>query len=160
MKLKVRAPRPGFPWSAPTVPNGVAPLEEERAAYLRMQEHMLRNPVTEESLLKLAASPAAVAEGAQIFKAICTQCHLSHGGGSNSPLSIGPNLTDGFWINGGSPLQIHHTIMHGGREGKGMQSWAVNGPVFVQNATAYVLSIRNTNVKGGKDPEPEAKPEK
>jgi 1-acyl-sn-glycerol-3-phosphate acyltransferase len=29
VKLRVRPPRPGFPWSAPTVPNGVAPLEEE-----------------------------------------------------------------------------------------------------------------------------------
>jgi 1-acyl-sn-glycerol-3-phosphate acyltransferase len=29
LPVKVRAPRPGFPWSAPTVPNGVEPLVEE-----------------------------------------------------------------------------------------------------------------------------------
>jgi 1-acyl-sn-glycerol-3-phosphate acyltransferase len=29
LRLKVRAPRPGFPWSAPTTPNGVARLEAE-----------------------------------------------------------------------------------------------------------------------------------
>ena len=29
MKVRVRAPRPGFPWSAPTTPNGVAALSEE-----------------------------------------------------------------------------------------------------------------------------------
>ena len=29
MKLILRAPRLGFPWSAPTVPNGIEPLEEE-----------------------------------------------------------------------------------------------------------------------------------
>ena len=29
MKVRVRVPQPGFPWSAPTTPNGVQPLEEE-----------------------------------------------------------------------------------------------------------------------------------
>ena len=29
MKLRVRVPQPGFPWSAPTTPNGVQPLEGE-----------------------------------------------------------------------------------------------------------------------------------
>ncbi|GAB4147627.1 MAG: hypothetical protein Fur0037_15840 [Planctomycetota bacterium] len=126
-------------------------LREQRAAAARMEEEMQRNPVTEETLLKARDNPAFVAEGKKIFESICVTCHLKDGSGK-----IGPNLTDRFWINGGSPMEIYNTVMNGGRPGKGMQAWKVNGPLFVQRAVAYVLSIRNTEMPG-KPPEPEAK---
>lgn len=121
-------------------------LAEERAAAERLEAEMARNPVTEQSLLTLAANPAAVAKGQQIFLANCASCHLPNGSGS-----IGPNLTDAYWLHGGKPMDIHNTILKGYPD-KGMQSWANFGPAFVQHSAAYVLTLRNTNVQG-KEPQ-------
>jgi cytochrome c oxidase cbb3-type subunit 3 len=132
---------------------GEAYVVEQQEAAARIEAEMAKNPVTNEMLLKLAGEPAVVAEGEKIFKdpARCAQCHRPDGGGN-----IGPNLTDRFWINGGTPMDIYRTVSEGGRPDKGMQSWKANGQLFVQRAVAYVLSIRNTNVPDGKKPEPEA----
>lgn len=126
-------------------------LKEQKAAAEKMEEAMKRNPVTAESLQKASENPAIVAEGRKVFLQNCATCHQPDAGGK-----IGPNLTDRFWINGGAPMEIYHTVMNGGRPGKGMQEWKASGPLFVLRAVAYVLSIRNTNVPG-KAPEAEAK---
>lgn len=138
---------------------GEAYLLEQQAAADRMAEEMARNPITTESLLKAAENPAFVTEGEKIFMQFCAQCHGPTGNGmlAGGVPGAGPNLTDGFWINGGTPMEIYHTVMEGGRPGKGMQSWKGNGHLFVQRAVAYVLTIKGRNVPGGKDPEPEAK---
>lgn len=126
-------------------------LKEQAVAAAKMAAEMQKNPITEEALLKARDNPAFVAEGRKIFEQICAQCHLPDASGK-----IGPNLTDRYWINGGRPMDIYNTVMNGGRPDKGMQAWKVNGPLFVQRAVAYVLTLRNTNVPG-KAPEPEAK---
>lgn len=133
-------------------------LKEQKIAAEKMAAEMQKSPVTEETLLKARDNPAFVEEGRKIFKGICFQCHGPDASGllASGAAGVGPNLTDRFWINGGTPMEIYNTVMNGGRPGKGMQAWKVNGPLFVQRAVAYVLSIRNTNVKG-KPPEPEAK---
>lgn len=138
-----------------TLGTGDSPYEayqaEQRAAAAKMEAAMQANPVTEETLIKASENPAIVAEGKKIFLTICATCHLADASGK-----IGPNLTDRFWINGGKPMEIYNTVMEGGRKDKGMQAWKVNGPLFVQRAVAYVMSIRNTNVKG-LPPGPDAK---
>ena len=141
-----------------TLDKGDSPFEaylgEQREAAAKMEELMKQNPVTEDSLIKASQNPAIVAEGKKIFLTVCAACHEADGRGK-----IGPNLTDKFWINGGTPMEIYNTVFNGGRKDKGMQAWKVNGPLFVQRAVAYVLSpaIRNANVQGGKPVEPEAK---
>jgi cytochrome c oxidase cbb3-type subunit 3 len=128
-------------------------VEEQREAAARIEAELAKNPVTNESLLKLSKEPAVVAAGEAIFKnpGLCAQCHNPDASGN-----IGPNLTDAWWINGGTPLEIYHTVMNGGRPDKGMQPWKGNGAMWVQRVVAYVLSIRNTN-RPGKAHEPEAK---
>ena len=134
---------------------------EQKAAAERIEAALAKAPVTDELLLKLSHEPAVVAEGEKIFKtpSLCAQCHGQDASGmvAGKP-GVGPNLTDDHWINGGTPMQIYNTLMNGGRPDKGMLPWKQQGSLFVQRAVAYVLSIRNTNVKGGKEPEPEAKP--
>ena len=128
-------------------------LAEQRLAAARLEAKLAANPVTDEMLLKLADNPAFVAEGRAIFHdpMLCTQCHKADGSGN-----IGPNLTDPYWIYGGKPTDIYTTIMEG--RPRGMQSYKARGLGFVQRATAYVLSIKNTNVPG-KAPEADAKKE-
>lgn len=135
---------------------GDLPIEvynrEQAAAAVRAEEDAARNPVTDESLRKIASEPAVVQAGETIFKdpTKCALCHRPDGGGS-----IGPNLTDEFWVYGNTPMDIYTSILKG-RPG-GMLAHEAFGTTFVQRATAYVLSIQNTNVPNGKAPEPNAK---
>ena len=94
----------------------------------------------------LANDSALIKDGASVFATTCTPCHGANGGGT-----VGPNLTDTFWIHGGSPESIYTTIREG-FPAKGMPSWGPQlGDKRTQAVTAYVLSLRNTNVAGGKD---------
>lgn len=136
---------------------GRAYVEEQRVAAEKLEADLAKNPVTEALLLKLAAEPGVLAEGEKIFKnpAQCAQCHGPEGNGMvNGQNGVGPNLTDKFWLHGGSPMEIYRTINDGWPE-KGMASWKAFGPLFVQRATAYVLSLRGRNL-AGKPPEPGA----
>jgi len=94
-----------------------------------------------------------VAKGKAIFEnpKYCMSCHLATAGGA-----IGPNLTDEFWIYGNTPMDIYTTIQKG-RPGGMPEHASKIGQVGVREAAAYVLSLRNTNVSGGKKPEPNAK---
>lgn len=99
--------------------------------------------VTEELLQALVLDTQAVAEGAGIFKTNCVACHEPKGQGK-----IGANLTDAYWIHGGSATDIHK-IVHDGVATKGMPAWgAMLGPDAAKKVTAYVLTLRNTNVPG------------
>jgi cytochrome c oxidase cbb3-type subunit 3 len=111
---------------------------------------VLAADVTDESLAKLAQEPAAVAAGRKIWMTHCFACHKEDGGGS-----VGPNLTDRFWIHGNSPTAIHATIVNGVPE-KGMLAWKnVIGPTACRQVAAYVLTLRDANVAGGKEPQGE-----
>jgi cytochrome c oxidase cbb3-type subunit 3 len=98
--------------------------------------------VTEERLMGLVADPLMVESGQSTFKTNCSKCH-----GSNAEGKIGPNLTDPFWLHGGSALDIYNTVFHG-QPAKGMPAWNSLGPASVQQVVAYLLSIRNSNVPG------------
>ncbi|MGA1523901.1 MAG: cbb3-type cytochrome c oxidase N-terminal domain-containing protein [Planctomycetota bacterium] len=112
--------------------------------------------VTEESLLSLSTDTAGIQAGRQVFEQNCVACHGPDGSGTlgGAPLP-GPNLTDSAWIHGSGPLQIHATITNGVVE-KGMLAWGpILGPTKVQQVAAYVMTIRDTNVAGGKEPQGE-----
>jgi cytochrome c oxidase cbb3-type subunit III len=106
-------------------------------------------PVTDDELVALAADPRMVAAGGKAYAASCASCH---GGGGEG--KIGPNLTDEFWLHGGSPSAIYATIA-AGVDGKGMPAWKPSlGGGAVKQLTAYVLSLRGTD-RPGKGPEGE-----
>jgi cytochrome c oxidase cbb3-type subunit 3 len=127
---------------------GPLPAAEYQSELEAAAEKALAAEVTDESLEKLAQEPAAVAAGKQIWLVHCFACHKEDGGGS-----IGPNMTDKFWIHGGSPTAIHATIVNGVVE-KGMLAWKnIIGPTACRQVAAYVLTLRNTNVPGGKEPQ-------
>ncbi len=99
--------------------------------------------VGEEQLLALARSPDAVQRGAAVFKQNCVACHGERGQGL-----IGPNLTDAYWLHGSKAKQIHQVITAGILD-KGMPSWRpVLGASKVQDATAFVLSLKGKDVPG------------
>jgi cytochrome c oxidase cbb3-type subunit 3 len=111
-----------------------------------------RTIVTDESLEALALDEGAVAEGKKIFT---TQCYACHDQGQGR-VGLGSNLTDEYWVHGGAPTDIHATVTNGVPE-KGMTPWgAILGEAGVSNVTAYVLTMRNTKLEGGKPVEENA----
>ncbi len=101
-----------------------------------------------EQLAALAADPAAIAAGKQVFTTNCASCHRADAGGM-----IGPNLTDEFWIHGGTLAEINKTITDGVLA-KGMPNWGkLLKPDQVNAVTVYVASLKGTNPANPKAPE-------
>lgn len=110
-------------------------------------------PITEAALTDLTHDPVAMAEGAKLFATSCTPCHGPAGGGT-----VGPNLTDDYWLHGGSAEQIHRSIADG-YAAKGMPAWGQQlGAKRIPAITAYVLGMRGANVPGGKAAQGEKHP--
>jgi len=92
---------------------------------------------------------ASLTSGAQLFSTHCAVCHLSDGGGS-----IGPNLTDAYWILGGDIKGVFQTISSGGRPGKGMIAWNTSlRPSEIQQLSSFVLTLQGTTPENPKAPE-------
>jgi len=90
-----------------------------------------------------------IAAGKVIFDNNFVACHRADGGGG-----IGPNLTDQYWILGGDIKDIFHTIMEGGRDGKGMVAWKAQiKPSDIQKVASYILTLQGTNPADAKAPE-------
>lgn len=102
---------------------------------------------SEESLKASASDPAVLARGSKIFASRCASCHEKGGQGV-----IGPNLTDGFQVHGTTRMDLFKTA-RGGVPGTAMIAWSeqMSGPDLVA-VTAFVVSLRHTNVKG-KEPQ-------
>lgn len=125
-----------------------AAYEVDDKAYKEAEAEKMKKAgtVTPELLVKMSKDEAILKTGKEVFTANCVSCHLANGGGS-----VGPNLTDPFWIHGGAPEKIYKTIKEG-VPAKGMLTWGpIIGEEKVRAATAYVITLKNTNVAGGKE---------
>jgi len=99
--------------------------------------------LTADDLRAMAADPAKVAEGGEIFTKNCQVCHLAQGQGL-----VGPNLTDDYWIHGGDAASIHNVVVQGVVE-KGMAAWGRQlGADRVDAVVSYILTLRGTHVEG------------
>lgn len=108
--------------------------DEDKAAYLTMAGNNV-----DENTVTLLKDPADIAAGREIFVKTCAQCHRADGGGV-----VGPNLTDDYWLHGGSIKDIFKTIKYGWQD-KGMKSWKNDfSPKQIQQLASFVKSIRGT----------------
>jgi cytochrome c oxidase cbb3-type subunit 3 len=126
--------------------NEIAQSKIEVAEYLKTAPDLMN-----EKTVTLLTEPAALAEGKIIYTTNCMVCHRADAGGQ-----IGPNLTDDQWIIGGGIKNVFHTLMNGGRDGKGMISWkGTLKPKEMQKVASYVLSLHGSNPKDPKAAEGE-----
>ena len=101
--------------------------------------------------LDTKSESATIEKGKQIFQNNCVACHRDDGGGN----TIGPNLTDEFWIHGGERESITSTIQNGATN-TSMPAWAnILTSDDIQQVTSYVLSLQGTNPPDGKGPQGE-----
>ncbi len=118
---------------------------------IALEEHMKKlaaNSVSEEELIAVQGDAETIAAGREVFVANCKSCHGDSGGGG-----IGANLTDKYWLHGSGPKEIWTTIAMGVAE-KGMPAWRpVLGDTKVKQVYAFIHTLRDTNVAGGKQAE-------
>ena len=95
-----------------------------------------------------AAADSALKVCKEMYAKDCAACHGDRGQGT-----IGPNLSDKFWIHGGEKNELTNTIK-AGVSGKGMISWeGVLTPEQIQQVSAYILTLQGTNPQKAKKPE-------
>jgi len=101
-----------------------------------------------EQLAAMTKDASVLALGKQVFGQNCAACHRADAGGQ-----IGPNLTDDYWLHGGTLDQIHKTVTDGVLE-KGMPPWSkVLKPNQLDAVVAYVYTLRGTNPPNPKAPQ-------
>ncbi len=125
-------------------------MEMEQAAddvkaYLATQKNAI-----DESNVTLLADADALSNGGILYQSKCAVCHGQAGEGG-----IGPNLTDNYWIHGGSIVDVFRTIKQGVPE-KGMIAWKNDlRPRDMQEVASFIKSMAGTNPPNQKEPQGE-----
>ncbi len=93
---------------------------------------------------------ASIESGKTVYVTHCQVCH-----GQNGEGTVGPNMTDEYWVHGGKYSDIINTINVGVPE-KGMISWRpVLKPEEIEQVASYILTLQGTNPPNAKAPEGE-----
>lgn len=114
-------------------------VTEMQEAARQKAEFLRTNEVIDASTVTLLTGDGDIALGKEIYAKNCVACHLADGGGS-----VGPNLTDDFWIHGGSVKDVFVVVTEG-VPAKGMISWKNQlTPKQIQQVSSFVLSLQGT----------------
>ncbi len=119
-----------------------------------IRKHMASQPaaVIDENTLVYTADAEIIEKGKTVYtNNACGGCHRDDGGGN----TIGPNLTDEYWLHGGSIKDIFLTIKNGVVE-KGMPAWGkAMSAQDVRAVTFFVMSLQGTQPADAKGPQGE-----
>lgn len=119
--------------------------EKEVKAYLAKQADFV-----DETNVTTLVEANELALGETIYKTNCASCHGALGEGG-----VGPNMTDNYWLHGGSIQDVFKTIKYGVPE-KGMISWKEQiRPGDMQRVASYLLTLVGTNPPNAKEPQGE-----
>jgi cytochrome c oxidase cbb3-type subunit III len=103
--------------------------------------------ITEETVTFIK-DDETLSKGKQIYDTHCITCHAPDGGGL-----IGPNLTDRYWIHGGTINDVFKVIKYG-VPAKGMIPWQQQlNPLQIQQVSSFILSLQGTDPQNPKPPE-------
>lgn len=114
--------------------------EEQKTLYLKKSANNV-----DENTVKLLSEAADITNGEKVYIQNCAACHGKAGEGI-----VGPNLTDDYWLHGGSIKDVFKTVKYGWPE-KGMRSWKDDlSPMQMAQVTSYIKSIHGTNPPNAK----------
>lgn len=115
--------------------------EEEKAAYLAKTANNV-----DENTVTMILDQGELSAAQTIFQSSCAACHAKDGGGG-----VGPNLTDDYWMHGGTIKEVFKTIKYGVPE-KGMKSWKDDfSPKQIAGIASYVKSLKGTKPAAPKE---------
>lgn len=127
----------------------IAQYEADMAAF-RARHPQGAPGASEADLAALVRDEQALAVGKATYAASCASCHGQLGEGL-----IGPNLTDAYWLHGGTLPEILHTVSEG-VPAKGMPPWGkLLKPEQLTGVTAYIASLAGTSPPNAKPPQGE-----
>lgn len=119
---------------------------EVNAQLAKESEHRKDNlgVLSETMLSGMMRDEAMVTAGATKYAAICAACHGVKGEGT-----VGPNLTDVYWLHAdGTLLNIREIVAQGVPE-KGMPAWEkLMSPEELNQVVVYVGTLLGTNAEG------------
>lgn len=119
----------------------------------QMKKAEIQLAAIREKAIKLADQPAytdqaKITQGKAIFLTNCAACH-----GQKAEGSVGPNLTDEYWLHGGEYKDIFKTVFNGVPE-KGMLAWKKSlKPDEIRSVASYINTLRGTNPPNPKAPQ-------
>lgn len=94
----------------------------------------------DENTVKYLDGKDDLSAGKGIYDMNCIACHGALGEGK-----VGPNLTDEYWIHGGSISDVFISVKYGWPD-KGMKSWKDDlTPKQVAQVTSYIRSLQGSN---------------
>jgi len=117
-------------------------------AYLATQTNTV-----DEKTVTFTDDPAVIGSGRELFTTYCVACHGPDGSGSET--SVGPNLTDAYWLHGGGIKNVFKTIKFGVPE-KGMIAWKAQlQPAEIRALASYILTLEGSGSATQKAPQGE-----
>jgi cytochrome c oxidase cbb3-type subunit 3 len=121
--------------------------EEMALAQLQIEEFMKKSAnAVDENNVTLATDDKSLDAGKSIYMDNCAACHGRLGEGG-----VGPNLTDDYWLHGGSIKDIFKTIKYG-VPAKGMKAWQAElSPSQIRQVASYIKSLYGTNPPNAKE---------
>lgn len=123
----------------------MAEAEIQKAEYLKNAANLV-----DETNVTILTDETRVLSGKAIFTKNCAVCHAADGGGG-----VGPNLTDKFWLHGGSISDVFSTVKYG-VPAKGMIPWKDQLKASeMQEVASYILTLQGTTPANPKEPQGE-----
>lgn len=103
------------------------------------------NLVDENNVVALTEA-SSLSNGRALFTTHCSPCHGQLGEGT-----VGPNLTDAYWLHGGSIQDVFKSIKYGWPQ-KGMKAWEKDlGAKQIQELSSFIKTLQGTNPPNGKE---------
>jgi len=127
--------------------------DEEYSTEVETAKTLFGNQADSVVAFTLMTDETNLIAGAEIYvNKNCAACHGEKGEGN----AVGTNLTDEYWINGGTPQQVYDIISNG-KLAAGMTAFKdqLTGQQISQIASYVLVKLKGTNPPNAKEPQGE-----
>jgi cytochrome c oxidase cbb3-type subunit III len=116
-------------------------------AQTQIEEYMKKSAnAVDENNVTLASDAGSLDAGKSAYLDNCAACHGRAGEGG-----VGPNLTDDYWLHGGSINDIFKSIKYG-IPAKGMKAWQTElSPSQIRQVSSFIKTLYGTNPPNAKE---------